>query len=78
MIKAGSWATLVPAIGTASAAPFQDKGLEANLFGSRIPKHRTLAFKSQVRPQNGSLDVLAERNSKLGSPLPYQSSSAAR
>ena len=78
MTKAGPWATLVPAIGTASAAFFQDKGLEANLFGRRIPKHRTLAFNSLVRPQNGSLDILAKRDSKLGGPLPYQSSSAAR
>src|SRR6266481_4038518 len=35
MIKAGSCATLVAAIGTASAAPFQVKGLEANLFRRR-------------------------------------------
>jgi hypothetical protein len=37
-----------------------------------------LALKSQVRPKNGSLDILAKRDSKLGGALPYQSSGVAR
>ena len=58
--------------------PFRDKGFEVDLFRTRIPGHRTLALKSQVRPKNGFLDILAKRNSKLGGALPYQSSSLAR
>jgi hypothetical protein len=48
----------------------------ADLFRRRISSH--YALYSQLCFKNGSLDILAKRNSKLGGSLPYQSFCAAR